>query len=70
MRWSAGRSVRELPPLTADAPGVWHIRGTPVTCALCEPRETVALKGEGPGDDADIRGPACDGCGHIGRLIT
>src|ERR1035438_2040796 len=31
---------------------------------------TAALKGEGPGDDAGVRGPACGGCGHVDRLIT
>ena len=31
---------------------------------------TAALKGEGPGDNAGVRGPACDGCGHVDRLIT
>ena len=31
---------------------------------------TAALKGEEPGDNASFRGPACDGCGHVDRLIT
>ena len=31
---------------------------------------TATLKGEGPGDDAGIRGPACGGCGHVDRLIA
>jgi hypothetical protein len=26
--WWAGRSIRELPPLTVEAPGVWHVCGT------------------------------------------
>jgi hypothetical protein len=30
---------------------------------------TAALKGEGLGDNAGVRGPACDGCGHVDRLI-
>ena len=30
----------------------------------------AALKGEGPGDDASVRGPACNGCGHVDRLVT
>jgi hypothetical protein len=28
MRWQAGRFVRELPPLTVEALGVWHACGT------------------------------------------
>jgi hypothetical protein len=28
MRWWAGCFIRELPPLTVEAPGVWHICGT------------------------------------------
>ena len=30
----------------------------------------AALKEEGLGDDAGVRGLACDGCGHVDRLIT
>jgi hypothetical protein len=30
---------------------------------------TAALQGEGSGDNAGVRGPACDGCGHVDRLI-
>jgi hypothetical protein len=33
-------------------------------------RVTAALKGEGPGDGAGVRGPACGGRGHVDRLIT
>jgi hypothetical protein len=31
---------------------------------------TAALTGEGSGDNAGVRGPACDGCGQVDRLIT
>ena len=27
-------------------------------------------RGEGPGNDAGVGGPACCGCGHVDRLIT
>jgi hypothetical protein len=30
----------------------------------------AAVKGEGPGDDAGVKGPACGGRGHVDRLIT
>ena len=31
---------------------------------------TAAREGEGPGNDAGDRDPACSGCGHVDRLIT
>jgi hypothetical protein len=31
MPWRAGRFARELPPLTVEASGVWHVCGMGVT---------------------------------------
>src|ERR1039457_4536575 len=40
-------------------------------CAGCTAwRIRRALTGEGPGEVAGVRGPACGGCGHVDRLIT
>jgi hypothetical protein len=32
LRWWGGHFARELPPLTVNAPGVWHVRGTSHAC--------------------------------------
>jgi hypothetical protein len=50
-------------------------RNDPVSILLRWPRShrlesTAARKGEGPGNDAGVGGPACSGCGHVDRLIT
>jgi len=37
MRWSDGCPARELPPLTVDAPGLWHIRGTGAVSVVDRP---------------------------------
>ena len=45
--------------------GTWH--GAQVAPAW---RVRRVLTGEGPGEVAGVRGPACGGCGHLDRLIT
>src|SRR5260370_15530603 len=45
--------------------GTWY--GAQVCTAW---RVRRVLTGEGPGEVAGVKGPACGGCGHVDRLIT
>jgi len=62
-------AVRMMPPIPSQPVdqrpdiGNLHVGYGPINA-------TAVLKGEGPGDDAGVRGPACGGCGHVDRLIT
>jgi hypothetical protein len=63
-----GRSRTGVAPHTAAAAVLYRQRGMLPTLRCME--STAALKGVGSGDHAGVRGPACDGRGHVDRLIT
>jgi hypothetical protein len=75
---AAGRPLRWVPypPFGAcsgssmlPCPGT-QIGTICVSASLARTTCGKAQGGRGPGDDAGVRGPACDGCGYVGRLIT